>query len=128
MRRFISFWIVATVSTAAAGAQVVRPPRDGADARPASVGTAAISGQVVDAQSGKAVAHARVRLNWNGAGVQRPPITTDASGRFAFSNLPEGLFSLFAERATYLFARYPAGGPTVRATSRPMSLADGQTL
>jgi hypothetical protein len=127
MRRLISFWIAAILSTSAAAAQIVRPPHDRPNG-PRSVGTGAISGRVVDAQTGDAVARAHVRLNWNGPGVRRAPITTDTLGNFAFSDLPEGSFMLSVEKSTYLPARYPEAGATMRATLRPIPLADGQAI
>jgi carboxypeptidase family protein len=128
MRRSITVALLVILSARAAAAQVVRPPRDRPNGPPPSVGTGVISGRVVDAPSGSAVARARVRLNWMGPGVRRPPVTTDTSGNFAFTELPPGSFTLAAEKSTYLTARYPEAGPTLRAANQPVPLSDGQTV
>src|SRR5919197_1172702 len=128
MRRLISFAITAAFFASAAGAQIVRPPRDRPNGPPPSVGTAAMSGRVVDAQTGNAVARARVRLNWMGPGVPRPPAITDTSGNFRFTDLPAGSLMLSAEKSTYLPGRYPEAGQTLRVTAQPVTLADGQTI
>ena len=118
MRRSITVALLVILSARAAAAQVVRPPRDRPNGPPPSVGTGVISGRVVDAPSGSAVARARVRLNWMGPGIRRPPVTTDTSGNFAFTELPPGSFTLGAEKSTYLTARYPEAGPTLREADR----------
>ena len=48
-----------------------------------------------------------------GAAGGRPPVTTDASGSFAFTNLPGGSIALTVEKPTFLAARYPDSGPHV---------------
>ena len=82
-------------------------------------GTGVIKGRVVDAQSGGAVARARVRLNWMGPGVPRPPVITDDSGGFAFTGLPAGGFMLNVDKSTYMTARYPEAGQTMRTMGWP---------
>lgn len=91
-------------------------------------GSGAIKGRVIDAQTGSALVRARVRLNWMGPGTQRPPVSTDESGAFAFTALPAGSFTLMADKSTYIAGRYPEGGQTLRTVSRSLTLSDGQTI
>jgi hypothetical protein len=98
------------------------PPRDRMP--PPRTGTAAIKGRVVDGVTGAAVARARVSVQ----GPNRLTAVTDGAGAFAFANLPGGPLMLLVEKATYMVARYPAAGRTVRSGSRPLVLLDGQVL
>ena len=91
---------------------------------PPRTGTGSIKGRVVDGITGGAVARARVTL----MGSTRATVLTDASGAFAFSNLPAGPLNLSIDKSTYLSTRYPTAGRTVRSNMRPMVLADGQAL
>jgi Carboxypeptidase regulatory-like domain len=99
------------------------PPRDRVP--PPRTGTCVVKGRVVDGTTGTAVARARVMLQGPGAGA---PAVTDADGAFTFTNLPPGPVTLMAQKSTYLPARYPAGGRTMRAQARPLILRDGQAL
>lgn len=58
----------------------------------------------------------------------RPPAFTDASGAFAFANLPAGPYSLSAEKPTYLPGRYPEPGRSMRDSGRPIVVRDGQVI
>jgi carboxypeptidase family protein len=91
---------------------------------PPRTGTGAIRGRVVDGVTGTGVPRARVVLQ----GGVRPTIVTDASGAFAFGNLPAGAMMISVDKSTYLSTRFPAPGRTVRTGSRPLILADGQVL
>jgi len=102
------------------GAQI--PPRDRVP--PPRTGTGSIKGRVVDGVTGGAVARARVML----PGIGRAPILTDASGAFAFANLPAGPINISVDKSTYLSSRYPTPGRTFRSSMRPVILADGQAL
>jgi len=99
------------------------PPRD--RVLPPRTGTGVIKGRVVDGTTGAAVARARVMLQGPGAGA---PTVTDADGAFTFTSLPPGPVTLMVQKSTYLPARYPAGGRTIRAQARPLILRDGQAL
>ena len=98
------------------------PPRD--RMLPPRTGTASIKGRVVDGVTGAAVARARVSVQ----GPNRLTAVTDGTGAFAFANLPGGPLMLLVEKATYMAARYPAAGRTIRSGSRPLTLTDGQVL
>jgi hypothetical protein len=102
------------------------PPRDRpAAAQPA--GTAVIQGRVIDAQTGVPLARARVRLMPLRT-ASAPDTLTDEAGSFTFPALPAGNYMLSAEKSTYMVARYPEGGQTLRTSARPFALADGQAL
>ena len=98
------------------------PPRDRVP--PPRTGTGVIKGRVVDGVTGAPVARARVMLQGSG----RSTATTDASGAFTFSGLPMGPVMISVDKSTYLNARYPAAGRTIRSNVRPAVLADGQTM
>jgi hypothetical protein len=55
-------------------------------------------------------------------------VTTDETGSFAFTALPAGSYSLQVDKSTYLAARYPDAGQTLRTGFRPVALTDGQAL
>ena len=93
------------------------------------VGTAAIKGRVVDAQTGMPVSRARVRLSRMGGGEQpSPSFLTDQSGAFAFTALPAGSYSISVDKTTYLTGRYPDDGQTLRTRMRPLTVIDGQAV
>jgi hypothetical protein len=78
-----------------------------------------ITGQVVDASSGKPVAAAIVQINGavfggrSGLGPGAPPrIMTGGDGRFVFRNLPSGSFTFVATKGGYLDGRSVLGGPS----------------
>jgi hypothetical protein len=129
MRRAITLVFTLIVGGPVAAGQVGQMPRDRANGpTPSQVGTGVIRGRVVDAQTGSALARARVTLNWMGPTPGRQPLMTDDSGAFAFTGLPSGSFMLTAEKSTYLAARYPEAGQTLRTSGRPLTLADDQVL
>src|SRR5207247_8215216 len=108
-----------------AHAQPQTPPRDRPVA-PQRTGTSVIRGRVVDGQTGNAVPRARVRLS-GGRGLHAPALT-DETGAFAFKALPRGTYSLSVEKPTYVRARYPDAGQTLRALAQQITLADGQVV
>ena len=98
------------------------PPRD---RQPAPVtGTGVLSGRVVDAVTGRAVARARVRLQ---GGAQRSSTLTDDGGAFSFAQLPPGGYSVFADKSGYLPGRFPDPGRSLRNRTQTIQLANGQT-
>ena len=100
------------------------PPRDRPPAAPTE--TAIIKGRVVDAETGNALARARVRLQAPG---NRPPVLTDDTGAFKITEVPAGPVSLFVDRSGYMTSRYPEAGKTIRANVRSVvTIADGQVL
>jgi Carboxypeptidase regulatory-like domain len=99
------------------------PPRDRVP--PPRVGTAVVKGRVVDGTTGAAIARARVMMQGVGGGA---PALTDADGGFTFTGLPPGPVMVMVQKSTYLPARYPAAGRTIRSQIRPTILRDGQVL
>ena len=98
------------------------PPRD---RQPAAVtGTGVLSGHVVDAVTGRAVARARVRLQ---GGPQRSSALSDDSGAFSFEQLPPGGYTVMADKSGYLTGRFPDPGRSLRNRTQTFQLANGQT-
>lgn len=91
-----------------------------------TTGTGLIKGRVVDGVSGAAVPRARVRLQ-GGAG-QRPSVLTDGAGGFVFKNLPAGAFILSVDKSTYMPARHPDAGRTLRNSAKPIMLQAGESI
>src|SRR5262245_3950737 len=84
--------------------QVPTAPRD--RVLPPPTGTSGLKGRVIDAATGAPVARARVRIQGGGGGP-RPSAWTDSAGRFTFTDLPAGPYSLTLEKPTYMMGRYP---------------------
>lgn len=123
--RLLMAVVILLAATTAAGQVSGVPPRDTPLASQAD--TAAIQGRVVDGQTTSPLPRARVKLDGPG-GLQRTALT-DESGNFAFTALPTGLFSLTAEKPTYLPGRYPESGRTLRSNAKLFfPLLDGQVL
>jgi hypothetical protein len=89
--------------------------------------TAAISGVVVDASTGRPLAGAVVSLAGVGrGGIAVPRTLSDADGRFVFSRLPPGeAYAVAAARRGYLQGRYGQPAPGVSSYKR-IALVDGQ--
>jgi Carboxypeptidase regulatory-like domain len=99
-----------------------QPPRDRVPVP--QVGTAAIKGRVVDGATGRPIARARLRLS-GGANSQ---LLTDGEGRFAFENLPQGLYTIYVEKVTYMATVYPEPGRSLRNRMRPLTVNNGEVL
>jgi hypothetical protein len=93
--------------------------------KPAPAGSGEISGRVTTAEANpQPLRRAVVTLTGD---VPNPrSVLTDDDGRFAFSRLPAGTFSVTAKKAAYLAAPYGARRPG--RTGVPIALADGQRL
>jgi hypothetical protein len=120
---------LALLLTATASAQTVVPrptaqigTRDGVP--PPRTGTGSVKGRVLDGATGAAIPRAHVVIQ---SGT-RASALTDASGAFAFANLPPGPFTISVDKSTYLGTLYPTPGRTIRSRMRPAVLADGQGL
>lgn len=86
--------------------------------------TGLIVGQVVDGASGRPLAGAIVAIAGNVNAARRPRILTRADGRFVFSGLTAGAYSITATRDGYVegsFGRTRPGG-----SSRALLLRDGE--
>ncbi len=93
-------------------------------------GKGSISGTVVVAGSGQPARRARVSLSGGseagGRGAGGRSTTTDETGRFVFSALPEGRFNLSASKPGHVSGTYGQRQPGRPGT--PIQLADGQSL
>ncbi len=104
-----------------------QPPRDpNAPGAPVAAGKGSISGVVVVAGSGQPARKARVSLSGGNEVGGGRSTTTDDSGRFAFSALPEGRFNLSASKPGHITGTYGQRQPGRPGT--PIQLADGQRL
>lgn len=132
MRIVRTLAVAATVvaSSLPAAAQVVTTleqlgPRDRPSIQP-RIGTGTVRGRVVDGLTGDAIARARVRLMM--PGVTQAVVMSGSDGEFAFTKLPDGSFSISADKATYLQGRFPDQSRTLRSSMRPRRLAAGEAL
>lgn len=100
-----------------------QPARD-AQVAP-TTGTGMILGQVVTGDAGTPVRRARVNLTGQELRGQRSTMTDD-EGRFVFTLLPAGRYTINASKAGYVNIAYGAKGPGRAGT--PIQLADGQKL
>jgi hypothetical protein len=90
--------------------EVLAQQRDAAPSQPAPAGTAEISGRVLTADSNpQPLRRAVVTLTGD---IPNPrSVLTDDGGRFVFSRLPAGAFSVTARKAAYLAAPFGARRP-----------------
>jgi len=103
---------------------VAQTPARDTPATPAG-GTAHISGVVLtDDSTAGPVRMAMVELR-SAALTQAMILTTDEEGRFDFSNLPAGRFSLTVEKAGYVETEY--GAASSRSSGIPIVVAAGET-
>lgn len=87
-------------------------------------GTAMILGQIVTGDAGTPVRRARVSLVGQGMGARS--LMTDDEGRYVFTLLPAGRYTLNATKAGFVPIAYGAKAPGRAGT--PIQLADGQKL
>ena len=99
--------------------------RDGGLALAQTVGTGLILGQVVTGDTGTPVRRARVALSGAELRGQRSTMTDD-EGRFVFTQLPPGRYSMTASKAGYVNIAYGAKAPGRAGT--PIQLEEGQKL
>jgi hypothetical protein len=91
-------------------------------------GTGRIAGAVVADGEAPARPIRRVVVTMTGTGIATPrQVITDDAGRFAFSELPAGRFSLTAEKPAYLKTYFGNRTPG-RAPGMPIALAAGQQI
>jgi Carboxypeptidase regulatory-like domain len=126
MRSYLAWLLVSVVAgpvTMTSGA-VRQEVRDAGT--PPTMGTASISGVVVDdEQPAQPVRRAVVTLTGSGLHPDRGAITDDL-GRFTLRDLPAGRFRLTAERGAYVTSVYGAKRPGRPGTL--ITVADGQQV
>ena len=102
---------------------VAQQPRD--RTRPLT-GTASLSGTVVaDEPNGPPIARATMTLWIPGDSLSRRDTSSDENGRFAFTNLPAGSYTLMAAKAAYVTTYYGAKRPG-STVGVPIAIADSQ--
>lgn len=129
-RRAILLLVACATLTAGAGAQ--QRPAPVRDFRPtppgptlAPTGTASIVGSVTIAGTGTPARRTRVMISapeLRGAQTR----TTDAEGRFSFTGLPAGRYSLSASKAGHIGVTFGQHRPGSGRPGTPIQLADGQ--
>ena len=103
---------------------VQNPPRDARDLNaPPAVGTASVSGIVVMAGAGQPARKTRVTLSAVELRGGRST-TTDDQGRFSFTALPAGRYSLNANKPGHLSVSYGQRRPGLQGTQ--IQLSEGQ--
>jgi protocatechuate 3,4-dioxygenase beta subunit len=98
------------------------PPRDGATAE-VPTGTARIRGRVVAADNGTPLRRAQVRISAAELRVNRSA-TTDADGRYEFSELPAGRYNVNVSRSGYVSLSFGQQRPFEQG--RPLDLGSAQ--
>jgi protocatechuate 3,4-dioxygenase beta subunit len=111
--------IAALVSIVAPAARAQAPARD---TKAPQTGTAIIKGRVTSAENGAPLR--RVRLVLSAPALSRPfYAATDAQGRYEFTELPAGRYTLSASKNTYVTLQY--GQRRAFESGKPIELADG---
>jgi protocatechuate 3,4-dioxygenase beta subunit len=97
------------------------PPRDRSDGKP----SAALRGRVLAADSGAPLRKAQVRLISPTLRENRLT-STDAAGKYEFTHLRAGQYTLLAMKGSYVPLQFGQTRPFVPGT--PVTVADGQVL
>src|SRR5918993_1545352 len=117
-----AFVILSLLVTSGAWAQGVA--RDRPSAAPVPAGTGALSGRVVSTE-GAPVRRAQVQLAASDARV-RQMTTSDNEGRFAFTQLPAGRYTLRASKGGYVNVSF--GQSAINQPVPPVILGEGESL
>jgi protocatechuate 3,4-dioxygenase beta subunit len=114
--------LLTMVTVAAQSPSLQQIPRD---TKQTVTGTARLSGRVVAADTNRALARAIVRLAT--AGTDKPRwVWTDADGRWQFSRVPAGRYTLLISKTGYL--SLPYGQVRSFEPGKPIVVADDQSL
>jgi protocatechuate 3,4-dioxygenase beta subunit len=87
-------------------------------------GTGRIRGRVVSADSGGPLRRAQVRIA--GPDIRSRSAMTDGDGRYEFTELPAGRYTVMASKAGYVNLQYGQTRPL--EPGKPIDLADGQAM
>lgn len=123
--------VVFTSAPTAQGGGAQQGGRGGAVGQPRdavvtpTVGTGMVLGQVVTSDTGTPVRRARVTLSGAELRGQRSALTDD-EGRFVFTQLPAGRYTMNASKAGFVTIAYGAKAPGRAGT--PIQLAEGQKV
>src|SRR5262245_37055097 len=110
--------------------QVVGPGADGAPiqmlppGRQAKTGTGRLRGRVLAGDTGSVVRRAQVRIS--GPDIGSKTALTDGQGRYEFSDLPAGRFTLSVSKSGFVTMQFGQTRPF--ESGKPIDLADGQVM
>ena len=110
--------------------QVVAPGGDGGPiqmlppGRQAKTGTGRVRGRVLSTDAGTPVRRAQVRIN--GPDIGSKTALTDTQGRYEFSDLPSGRFTLTASKSGYVSMQFGQTRPF--ESGKPIDLTEAQVL
>jgi hypothetical protein len=117
--------LAAALCTACLAARVVTSAVLAAQGQaPATPGTGLIVGHLVDAGSNVPIVNAIVSLT--GGGIPTRRVIVDSHGRFMFSELPAGAFTIGAKTRGYLDSAYGQLRPD--GLGRPLDLREGERV
>jgi hypothetical protein len=120
--RLFSAFLLTMVTVVAQSPSLQQIPRD---TKQRVTGTARLSGRVAAADANKALARAVVQLVT--AGTDEPRWGwTDADGRWQFSRVPAGRYTLLISKTGYVTLRY--GQLRSFEPGKPIVVGDGQVL
>jgi protocatechuate 3,4-dioxygenase beta subunit len=114
---------IIAMATATGAQSTVRDPR-----QTPRLGTGAIRGRVVRADTGEPLRRVQIRIDeWSAKDQSGPASTmTDAQGRYELTQLPAGTYLLKAARGGYVEMGYGQRRPFERG--RPIEVAEGAVL
>ena len=92
------------------------------------IGTGSISGTVVALATGEPIAEAQVRLFSQQLAGNSSTMPTDAQGRFAFSELPAGRYSVHADREGFVRVSYGQRRPVEAHSPSRSQTASSRTI
>jgi len=136
VNRCVAIIVAVCLSSSVAASQAPlptpKPQKPQAPARdrpqvPPVVGTGVLGGVLLAADTGRPVRRAHISLSSREPRVSRSAIT-DTQGRFSFTDLPTGNFTLSASQPGYLDVTYGQKHPGAGGLGTPIHLADRQHL
>lgn len=103
------------------------PPRDSPPVAASRIGTAVMRGRVVDAHGHQPLRRTRLTLTAPDIPPQQAiSVSTDADGRYEFTELPARQFTLQAQRSGYLTLRYGQRRPS--EPGKVLDVREGQIV